>query len=101
MAQTTTIFYQRNEDTELKEELNIVLSELNYNLNSSGIHLLKLSLESSKGFQKVLERIPLMERNIDSKNSISIIDPEARHMLNKDNKMSFNYNYQTVTDNKN
>ena len=94
-------FINEDENAELKEELDEILSELKYNLNSSGIHLLKLSLESSEGFQKVLERIDLMEKNIDGENSISIIDPEARHMLNKDNKMGLNYNYQTVTDNKN
>ena len=94
-------FISEDDNTELKEELHDILSELNYNLNSGGIHLLRRSLESSESFQKVLERIDLMEKNIDGENSISIIDPEARHMLNKNKKMGLNYNYQTVTDNKN
>lgn len=33
---------------ELKEDLKDTLDEFDYNLNSSGIHLLKLSLKSSK-----------------------------------------------------
>ena len=41
-----------------------------------------------------------MEANIDGENSVSIIDPEARHMVDKDGNMGLNYNYQTVTDNK-
>ena len=65
-----------------------------------GFNLLKNSLISSKNFEKVLERIELMEANIHGENSISIIDPESRHMPNKDGKMGLNYNYQTVTDNK-
>ena len=68
---------------ELKEELKDTLDELHYNLNKDGIHLLKLSLNSSESFRKVLERIELMEANIDGENSISIIDPESRHMLDK------------------
>ena len=73
---------------------------MNYNLNSSGIHLLKLSLMSSRNFEKVIGRIRLMEENITGENSISIIDPESRHMPDKKGKMGLNYNYQTVTDNK-
>lgn len=55
---------------------------------------------SSKSFEKVLERIQLMEANINGEHSISITDPESRHMPNKKGKMGLNYNYQTVTDNK-
>ena len=43
-------------------------------LNSSGIYLLKNSLISSKNFEKVLERIELMEANIHGENSISIMN---------------------------
>ena len=64
------------------------------------MHLLKLSLISSKSFEKVMERIKLMEENITGENSISINDPESRHMVDKKGKMGLNYNYQTVTDNK-
>ena len=84
----------------MKNELNDLLNELHYNLNSSGIDLLKLSLKSSRNFDKVLKRIKLMEDNINGENSVSTIDPEARHMLDKDGNMGLNYNYQTVTDNK-
>ena len=77
-----------------------MIHEFEYNLNSSGIHLLKLSLKSSVSFQKVLERIEVMEENITGKNSVSIIDPETRHMKDKNGKMGLNYNYQTVTDDK-
>ena len=87
-------------DDKLKEELKDILEELDYNLNNDGIHLLKLSLDSSKSFQKVLERINHMEENIDGENSVSIIDPESRHMPDKKGNMGLNYNYQTVTDNK-
>ena len=92
--------YFINEDENLKEELQDILREFEYNLNSSGIHLLKLSLISSKSFEKVMERIKLMEENITGENSISINDPESRHMVDKKGKMGLNYNYQTVTDNK-
>ena len=94
--------YFINEDANetLKEELKDWLMEFEYNMNSSGIHLLKLSLISSKSFKKVIERIELMEENINGKHSISITDPESRHMPDKKGNMGFNYNYQTVTDNK-
>ena len=81
--------YFINEDEELKEELNDMLMEFQYNMNSSGMHLLKLSLISSKNFEKVIERIQLMEENITGKNSISITDPESRHMTHK-NKHKMN-----------
>ena len=93
-------FINETEDEKLKEELKDLLMEFDYNLNSSGMHLLKLSLISSKNFEKVIERIQLMEENIDGENSISITDPESRHMPDKKGKMDLNYNYQTVTDNK-
>ena len=93
-------FINEDDDEKLKEELKELLNEFNYNLNSSGIHLLKLSLISSRNFKKVIERIQLMEENITGENSISIIDPESRHMPDKKGKMGLNYNYQTVTDNK-
>lgn len=94
-------FINGEEDENLKEELKDLLHEFEYNLNINGMHLLKLSLISSKNFKKVMERIQLMEDNISSENSVSIIDPESRHMPNKKGKMGLNYNYQTVTDNKN
>ena len=93
-------FIKEDDDEKLKEELKEILNEFNYNLNSSGIHLLKLSLISSRNFKKVIGRIRLMEENITGENSISIIDPESRHMPDKKGKMGLNYNYQTVTDNK-
>ena len=93
-------FINEDDDDALKEELQDLLNEFQYNLNSSGIYLLKNSLISSKNFEKVLERIELMEANIHGENSISIIDPESRHMVNKKGKMGLNYNYQTITDNK-
>ena len=94
-------YYATDEsDEELKEELKPTLNELYYNINANGIHLLTLSLTSSKNFKKVLERIELMQENITGENSVSIIDPEARHMPDKKGNMGLNYNYQTVTDNK-
>ena len=41
-----------------------------------------------------------MEANITGENSVSIIDPEARHIPDKSGIMGLNYNYQTVTDDK-
>ena len=93
-------FINEDYDDKLKEELTELLNEFDYNLNSNGIHLLKLSLISSKNFEKVIERIQLMEENITGEHSISITDPESRHMPDKKGKMGLNYNYQTVTDNK-
>lgn len=88
------------DDEKLNDELSSLINEFNYNLNSNGIHLLKLSLQSSNDFNKVLERIKIMEENIVGENSVSIIDPESRHMVDKSGNMGLNYNYQTVTDNK-
>ena len=51
--------------------------------------MLKISLKSSKDFQNVLERIEYMEANIDGANSISIVDPESRHIIDKDGKLWF------------
>ena len=66
-------YYATDEsDEELKEELQSTLDELYYNINANGIHLLKLSLTSSKNFKKVLERIELMEENITSTKIIKI-----------------------------
>ena len=93
-------FLNNEEDEKLKEELQDQLDEFQYNLNSTGIYLLKLSLKSSKNFKKILERIEQMEDNISGEHSISIIDPEARHMPDKKGNMGLNYNYQTVTDEK-
>ena len=39
-------FINEDDNEQLKEELKVLLNEFNYNLNSSGIHLLKLSLIS-------------------------------------------------------
>ena len=99
-AKLKKYYHSDERDDELKKELSPTLKEFEYNLNSNGIHLLKLSLRSSKDFNKVLERIKHMENNIDGENSVSIIDPEARHMIDKNGNMGLNYNYQTVTDHK-
>ena len=99
-AKLKKYFLNEDDDDELKEELKEVLNELDYNLNSNGIDLLKISLKTSKDFQKVLERINHMEANITGKNSVSIVDPESRHMVDKKGNMGLNYNYQTVIDNK-
>ena len=94
-------YYATDEsDEELKEELQSTLDELYYNINANRIHLLKLSLTSFKNFKKYLEETELMEENITGENSVSIINPEARHMPDKKGNMGLNYNYQTVTDNK-
>lgn len=93
-------YFFDDETKGLKEELKGVMDELHYNLNASGFHLLKQSLKSEKNFKKVMERIRHMEENINGEKSISIVDPEARHMLDKSKKMGLNYNYQTVTDSK-
>ena len=55
-------FIKEDDDEKLKEKLKDILKELNYNLNSSRIHLLKLSLMSSRNFEKVIVRIRLMEK---------------------------------------
>ena len=94
--------YYKNEekDTELKKELQETLDEFEYNLNANGIHLLKTSLTSKDNYNKVLEKLEHMEENRNGEKSISIIDPESRHILGKKGNMGLNYNYQTVTDNK-
>ena len=53
-AKLKKYYHDDESDDELKEELSQILKEFDYNLNSNGIHLLKLSLRSSKDFNKVI-----------------------------------------------
>ncbi len=93
-------YFFDDENNSLKVELKNLFDELHYNLNANGFHLLKQSLKSDKHFNKVLDKIKHMEENINDEKSISIVDPESRHIIGKNKKMGLNYNYQTVTDNK-
>lgn len=100
LAKLQKYYIYEDDSEDLKEELQEQLDEFKYNLSSNGIYMLKLSLKSNSDFNKVLERIEHMEENISGTNSISIVDPESRHIKNKKGNMGLNYNYQTVTDNK-
>ena len=55
-------YNNEEENDELKDDLQDLIQEFEYNLNSSGIYLLKLSLKSSTSFQKVLERIQIWKK---------------------------------------
>lgn len=88
------------ENEEYADEVEPVVEELKKTVRASGIHLLKLSLRNNESLNEVMCRIKHMEANIHGNNPISIVDPEAHNMEDKDGKWGFNYNYQVAVDNK-
>ena len=65
------------------EELQEILSQLKDNTNHHGIHLLKNAVLTDMNANKIIKRLEHMKKNIHNKNSISIIDPDSRHMEDK------------------
>lgn len=88
------------ENEEYADEIEPVIKKLKKEVNSNGIHLLKKSLKSRDALSEVMLRIKHMEENIKGNNPISIIDPDARNMEDKDGVWGFNYNYQVAVDSK-
>ena len=67
-------------------------------LNNHAFTLLKNAVLSDKRVNKILKRLESMRKNIHNQNSISIIDPDSRHMEDKKGKIGLNYNYQVGID---
>ena len=82
------------------EELSDTLNLLGSVLNNHAINLLKNALLTDKTAKKVLKRLEHMRENIHNENSISIVDPDSRHMEDKKGIMGLNYNYQVGIDSK-
>ena len=82
------------------EELSEVLDNLESLLNHHAMELLRYAVLTEKRTKKTLERLKKMIDNIDGENSVSIIDPESRHMEDNQRKMGLNYNYQVGVDSK-
>lgn len=90
-------YFNKNE---YKDDVEPILKDLKKEIRASGINMLKNVFTSKNGLKKVLLKIKQMEENVNGNQPISVTDPEAHIMLDKKNKMGFNYNYQTTTDNK-
>lgn len=88
------------ENEEYVDEVEPIIKKLKKEVHSNGIYLLKKSLNGSDALREVLMRIEHMEENINGNNPISIIDPDARNMKDKDGIWGFNYNYQLAVDGK-
>ena len=87
-------------DHQFSEELTDILSELESVLNQHGIGMLKNAVLTDRGAKRILKRLKSMKKNIHGDNSISIVDPDSRHMLDKKGIMGLNYNYQVGVDRK-
>lgn len=85
---------------EFEEEIKPILDDLKKNIRAGGIYLLKSVFKQKNGLKKVLSKIKHMEENVIGNQPISITDPEAHIMLDKDHKWGFNYNFQSGVDDK-
>ena len=85
---------------EFEEEIKPILDDLKKNIRAGGIYLLKSVFKQKNGLKKVLSKIKQMEENVIGNQPISITDPEAHIMLDKDHKWGFNYNFQAGVDDK-
>ena len=85
---------------EFKEEIEPILDDLKKNIRAGGIYLLESAFKQKNGLKKVLLKIKQMEENTKGNQPISIVDPEAHSMLDKNNKWGFNYNFQSGVDDK-
>ena len=90
-------FFNNNE---FKDEIEPILNELKDIIYAGGIYLLKSIFKQKNGLKKVLLKIKHMEENVKGNQPISIIDPEAHSMLDKDGEWGFNYNFQAGVDEK-
>ena len=85
---------------EFKEEIEPILKKLKEKIRAGGIYLLKSIFKQKNGLKKVLLKIKHMEENVKGNQPISIVDPEAHIMKDKDGKWGFNYNLQAGIDDK-
>lgn len=90
-------YFNNNEFT---DEIEPILKKLKDIIYAGGIYLLKSIFKQKNGLKKVLLKIKHMEENINGNRPISIVDPEAHSMLDKDEKWGFNYNFQAGVDDK-
>lgn len=88
------------ENEEFSDEIKPMMKDLKKSIGPMGINLLKQSLKNKKSLKNVMLKIKHMEENINGNNPISVIDPEAHNMQDKDGKWGFNYNYQVAVDDK-
>lgn len=83
-----------------KDEIEPILKKLKDKINAGGIYLLKSIFKQKNGLKKVLLKIKHMEENVNGNQPISITDPEAHSMLDKNGEWGFNYNFQAGVDDK-
>lgn len=69
-------------------------------MHASGIYMLESIFKRKNSLKKVLLKIKHMEENVKGNQPISIVDPETHHILDKNNKWGFNYNFQAGVDDK-
>ena len=91
-------YYLQNE---VNDDFMRVKKELKDNINIHGINLIIKSLESDDEYQKVMNKLDHMSENITKDTvKISITDPDAHNMEDKDKNWGFHYNLQEITDTK-
>ena len=83
-------------NNEFKDEIEPILKKLKKIIYAGGIYLLKSIFKQKNGLKKVLLKIKHMENNINGKRSVSIVDPEAHSMQDKNEEWGFNYNFNQV-----
>ena len=87
-------------NNEFKDEIEPILKKLKKIIYAGGIYLLKSIFKQKNGLKKVLLKIKHMENNINGKRPVSIVDPEAHSMQDKNEEWGFNYNFQSGVDDK-
>ena len=87
-------------NNEFKDEIEPILKKLKEKIYAGGIYLLKSIFKQKNGLKKVLLKIKHMEENVKGNQPISIVDPEAHSILDKDGEWGFNYNFQAGVDDK-
>jgi len=87
-------------NNEFKDEIEPILNKLKEKIYAGGIYLLKSIFKQKNGLKKVLLKIKHMEENVKGNQPISIVDPEAHSILDKDGEWGFNYNFQAGVDDK-
>ena len=90
-------YFNKNE---FKDEIEPILKKLKEIVYAGGIYLLKSVFKQKNGLNKVLLKLKHMEENVKGNRPISIVDPEAHSMLDKNEEWGFNYNFQSAVDDK-
>ena len=87
---------------ELNDEIQTVITEIRNNINVFGHNLILQALENNQNYQFVMDKLEHMSLNITKDTvKVSIVDPDAHNMKDKDNNWGFHYNLQITTDTKN